>query len=178
MARLNTCNVLSAVGDPRQLWHFSAGMKDFNLNGEKAVPAGQLLPANWVAKDWGELVARKLNIAWLPLDSVFLRVLQLPKCDPSELLSMVEFQLEHPQEHGIQRQPRDGQLARHQLAPVLGHPVRRKHLPRRHGLFPGEIEVLHPRREAPELPRLARGAQDIACVQPGHGQRLDLKSDL
>ena len=94
MARLNQCNVLSAAGDPRQLWRFSAGMKDFNFNGEKSVPAGQLLPANWVAKDWGELVARKLNIAWLPLDSVFLRVLQLPKCDPSELLSMVEFQLE------------------------------------------------------------------------------------
>ena len=94
MARLNTCNVLSAAGEPRQLWRFSAGMKDFNLAGEKSVPAGQMLPANWVAKDWGELVARKLNIAWLPLDSVFLRVLQLPKCDPSELLSMVEFQLE------------------------------------------------------------------------------------
>lgn len=94
MARLNTCNVLSAAGEAQQLWRFTAGMKDFNLAGEKSMSAGQLLPANWVAKDWGELVARKLNIAWLPLDAVFLRVLQLPKCDDSELLSMVEFQLE------------------------------------------------------------------------------------
>ena len=94
MARLNTCNVLSVAGDQRQLWRYSAGLKDFNLSGEKSVPQGQALPAKWVAKDWGELVARKLNIAWLPLDQVFLRVLQLPKCDPAELASMIEFQLE------------------------------------------------------------------------------------
>lgn len=94
MARLTTCNVLNAADGERQLWRYTAGLKDFNLNGEKKSQAGQLLPAKWVAKDWGELVARKLNIAWLPVDQVFLRVLQLPKCDESELASMVEFQLE------------------------------------------------------------------------------------
>jgi hypothetical protein len=94
MARLNACNVLNAGADPRQLWRFSAGLKDFNLAGEKTLPAPQALPAKWVAKDWSDLWSRKLNISWLPLDQVFLRVLQLPKCDPSELVSMVEFQIE------------------------------------------------------------------------------------
>ena len=47
-----------------------------------------------MAKDWSTLFQRKLNIAWLPADQVFLRVVQLPAADRQELLSMVELQLE------------------------------------------------------------------------------------
>src|SRR6185295_7926912 len=47
-----------------------------------------------VAKSWSTLWRPKLNIAWLPSDQVFLRVIQLPKSDRAELLSMVELQLE------------------------------------------------------------------------------------
>ena len=52
------------------------------------------LPERLVTKDWQHLVQPRLNVAWLPPDEVFLRVVQLPKADPAETLSMVELQLE------------------------------------------------------------------------------------
>ncbi|MCD6052057.1 MAG: hypothetical protein K0Q55_3475 [Verrucomicrobia bacterium] len=94
MGRANTCNVLSAEPTRREVWRFTR-------NGNRCVPAGQKalgitepLPANWVAKGWSHLWNPKLNVAWLPDDKVFLRVLHLPPCEESEVLSMVEFQLE------------------------------------------------------------------------------------
>ena len=47
-----------------------------------------------VAKDWRSLFQRKLNVAWLPAEHVFLRVAQFPLSDFKETLSMVELQLE------------------------------------------------------------------------------------
>src|ERR1044072_4473508 len=48
-----------------------------------------------VAKDWNTVFQPKLNVAWLPADTVFLRVLQLPPADTTEeTASMVELQLE------------------------------------------------------------------------------------
>ena len=52
------------------------------------------LPAKVVGKDWSDLLSRKLNIATLPPEKVFLRVVELPECEPDELLPMVEFQIE------------------------------------------------------------------------------------
>ena len=51
-------------------------------------------PAKAVGKDWSDLLRRKLNIATLPPEKVFLRVVELPECEPDELLPMVEFQIE------------------------------------------------------------------------------------
>ena len=45
-------------------------------------------------KDWQSLLWPRLNVAWLPLDKVFIRALQLPSSDPAEVASMVELQLE------------------------------------------------------------------------------------
>ena len=47
-----------------------------------------------MGKDWRDLLSRKLNIATLPPEKVFLRVVELPECEPDELLPMVEFQIE------------------------------------------------------------------------------------
>ena len=47
-----------------------------------------------VPKTWRSLWQKKLNVAWLPGDSVFLRVVHLPKSAPEETRSMVELQLE------------------------------------------------------------------------------------
>jgi hypothetical protein len=47
-----------------------------------------------VAKNWRSFFNRKLNIAWLPPENVFLRVAQLPRSDLAETLAMVELQLE------------------------------------------------------------------------------------
>src|SRR5437868_4048512 len=94
MARWHSANVLSSAVAPRQIWQFAAHSGDFTLLREQSVGVGQHLPERLVRKDWRNLWQRKLNIAWLPIDQVFLRVIRLPAADFGELLSMVELQLE------------------------------------------------------------------------------------
>ncbi len=88
------CNVLRLDADSRQLWAFAAGKKGFTLNHEQAVPAALPLPAKTVARDWTTLLRPKLNVALLPIESVFLRVIQLPISAFDETVAMVELQLE------------------------------------------------------------------------------------
>ena len=64
------------------------------LNREQTSSASEPLPAKLVAKDWRSLWQRKLNVAWLPPEQVFLRVAQFPQSDFDETLAMVELQLE------------------------------------------------------------------------------------
>src|SRR5437667_12621297 len=93
MARWHSCNILQAAGDTRNLWQFSAGGK-IALQREVANLPTEPLPAKIIAKDWQTLFQPKLNVAWLPADKVFLRVVQIPKSDPAETQSMLELQLE------------------------------------------------------------------------------------
>ncbi len=91
----NACNVLDLSADRRRLWHFDiAGSGEAELDAEFSGLPGDALPAAQVAKDWRALFSSRLNLAWLPAGSVFLRVAQFPKCDRAELLSMVELSLE------------------------------------------------------------------------------------
>lgn len=91
----NACNVLELAADRRRLWCFDVASNGAaELDEEFSGPAGEALPAKQVAKDWHALFSSRLNIAWLPAGSVFLRVAQFPKCDRAELLSMVELALE------------------------------------------------------------------------------------
>ncbi len=78
----------------RHLWHFGARNGSFVLNREQGIVPGEPLPAGLIAKDWRSLFQRKLNIAWLPPEQVFLRVAQFPLSDYTETVSMVELQLE------------------------------------------------------------------------------------
>ena len=91
---VQSCNVLQAEIEPRQLWQFDARNGGFTLNRQQTAPPGEPLPARIVAKDWRSLFQRKLNVAWLPSEHVFLRVAQFPLSDFKETLSMVELQLE------------------------------------------------------------------------------------
>ncbi len=93
MARWHSCNVLHSGSSIRNLWQFGGSGK-FSLQREEAKLPNEPLPVKTIAKDWQTLFQPKLNIAWLPADKVFLRVIQLPKGDPAETQSMVEFQLE------------------------------------------------------------------------------------
>ncbi len=88
---IHACNVLHVGPVDRQLWQFDAG---FKLNREQTSPPGEALPSGLVAKDWTNLWQRKLNIAWLPSEQVFLRVAQFPRSDFAETVAMVELQLE------------------------------------------------------------------------------------
>lgn len=92
MARWNSCNVLDATTDARHVWQFDASK--FALKGEQTKYPGEPLPAQVVGKDWRSLFQQKMNIAWLPPQNVFLRVIHLPKASLDETISMVELQLE------------------------------------------------------------------------------------
>ena len=93
MARLHSCNVLHAGAPGRQLWQFQA-QGSFNLTREHTSADGEALPAGLAQKSWGALWQPRLNVAWLPAESVFFRVVHLPASSFAETLSMVELQLE------------------------------------------------------------------------------------
>jgi hypothetical protein len=92
--RLHSCNVLDPGPAERHLWNFQIDRDEAKLQREEALPPNAVLPEKLVVKDWHDLYQPKLNIAWLPSEQVFLRVVQLPAVDRQELLSMLEFQLE------------------------------------------------------------------------------------
>lgn len=94
MSRWHSCNVLQPGVQLRQLWQFNAAGSKFNLLKQETKLPSEPLPANLIGKDWQTLFQPRLNVAWLPADKVFLRVLQLPKADAAETQSMVELQLE------------------------------------------------------------------------------------
>ena len=91
---IHSCNVLQVGPQARHLWQFDARGRGYVLNREQTSFTGEPLPAKLIAKDWRSLWQRKLNIAWLPPENVFLRVAQFPASDFDETLSMVELQLE------------------------------------------------------------------------------------
>jgi hypothetical protein len=89
--RWSICNILRSDADTNRLWQFDAKGGGFVLSRELQ---GSSLPARFVAKSWSSLWQPKLNIAWLPPEDVFLRVIELPKSNFDETLAMVELQLE------------------------------------------------------------------------------------
>src|ERR1051325_4900306 len=91
--RPHSCNVLELGTDARRLWQFNTGGK-VSLAGEKSGPLNKPLPAKVAGKDWRDLLQPKLNIAWLPPEHAFFRVVHLPAADAAELRAMVELQLE------------------------------------------------------------------------------------
>jgi hypothetical protein len=94
MARWNSCNILQVAPDANRLWRFDAKGGDFVLDREQKVPGGEPLPSRWVAKSWSSLWQPRLNVAWLPPENVYLRIIDLPKSSFEETQSMVELQLE------------------------------------------------------------------------------------
>ena len=90
----SSCNLLEPATEGDRLWQFSVSSKKVKLTGDLRVAEGDDPPAKAVAKDWSDMISRKLNIATLPPEKVFLRVVELPSCEPDELLPMVEFQIE------------------------------------------------------------------------------------
>ena len=90
----SSCNLLEPATEGSRLCQFSVSSKKVKLSGDLRVAEGDDPPAKAVGKDWSDLLSRKLNIATLPPEKVFLRVVELPECEPDELLPMVEFQIE------------------------------------------------------------------------------------
>jgi hypothetical protein len=94
MARLHSCNVLQIGAQTSHFWTFSSNNGRVELTGEQAGSQLISLPAAAVTKDWRSIWQKRLNLAWLPAQQVFLRVIHLPTADPGEVRPMVELQLE------------------------------------------------------------------------------------
>jgi hypothetical protein len=94
MPRWTSCNLLHLAPDAKRLWQFDAKGRDFVLGREQRVPHADPLPRKWIAKSWASIWQPRLNVAWLPVESVFLRVAELPAANADETFSMVELQLE------------------------------------------------------------------------------------
>ena len=94
MARWQSCTILDVGIEAHRLWQFDAKGGGFALKREHAGAAGQPLPPSLAAKSWRSLFQPRLNIAWLPPENVFLRVIELPSSNFEETLAMVELQLE------------------------------------------------------------------------------------
>ncbi len=90
----HTCNVLYAGSEIRQIWQFSTGNNEAGLVAENQGLLGDALTAKWAAKNWRSLWQKTCNVAWLPTGQAFLRVVHLPTAERTELVSMVELQLE------------------------------------------------------------------------------------
>jgi len=94
MGHWNSANVLQTMPGGRKLWRFSAKGDRFVFDQEKTLTLSEPAPFSLVGKDWQSLVSPKLNVAWLPVDKVFFRAVQLPGQDADEIKAMVELQLE------------------------------------------------------------------------------------
>jgi hypothetical protein len=94
MARWHSCNILQIASDANRLWQFDAKGGGFALNREHRVALDEPLPPRLIAKSWSSLWQPRLNVAWLPPENVFLRVIELPRSNFAETFAMVELQLE------------------------------------------------------------------------------------
>ncbi len=93
-APVHSCNVLRLGPATQHLWQFESRSGTLALRHEYDAATEERLPGNVIGKDWHHLFQRKMNVAWLPPEQVFLRVIHLPASDFEETLSMVEFQME------------------------------------------------------------------------------------
>jgi hypothetical protein len=93
-ATVSSCNILQLAPDASRLWQFDAKGGGFALNHEHRAAIDEPLPSRLVAKSWNSLWQPRLNVAWLPPENVFLRVIELPRSTFDETFAMVELQLE------------------------------------------------------------------------------------
>jgi hypothetical protein len=94
MARWQSAILLHTGAAGKRLWLLSAAGDRFTVEDEKALLTNDPLPSGAATKDWKTLFRGKLNIAWLPPDKAFLRAIQLPAGDATEVSQMVELQME------------------------------------------------------------------------------------
>ena len=88
------CNVALADESSVRLWQTHLSGDKFVLRQEITGGQDNPLPETAVIKKWKHLIRNRLDIGWMPYSQVFLRVVQLPECEPEEFRDMLEFQLE------------------------------------------------------------------------------------
>jgi hypothetical protein len=93
-SRWHSCNVLQHVPPIGRLWQFAINNGEVTLAAHQEFQKDQALPSRTIQRGWSDLWRPRLNVAWLPADHVYLRVVHLPKGEPDELRPMLELQLE------------------------------------------------------------------------------------
>jgi hypothetical protein len=83
--------VLHNEGENRRLWRFALSSSEATLQSELDADA---LRSGSFTRTWRHLFQPYLNLAWIPPDRVFLRIVHLPPGEPDELPAMLELQLE------------------------------------------------------------------------------------
>ena len=92
---IHSCNILSFGGDDNtQLWQFHYNAGEPSLHHQTTQSNSTSISPKIAGKGWQCLWQPKLNVAWFPPDQVFLRKIQLPTSDLSEIPAMIELQLE------------------------------------------------------------------------------------
>lgn len=89
-------NVYQPAGR-RLLWQFAGASgvaADLKPVRELPLTGNEPPPKPWVAKGWSAWLSRRVNLAWLPAGTAFLRAVVLPVMPREELVAAVEFQLE------------------------------------------------------------------------------------
>jgi len=92
--RYQSCAVLATTPLGRRVWQFDVSRNRLKPSGELRFEPGKPLPKRLRSKDWQALFQPCLRVAWLPTEAAFVRAVQLPSGDPSELGALVEFQLD------------------------------------------------------------------------------------
>lgn len=92
--RWQIANVVATLGDRRCLWQFKRAGSKAELHSDQTIAVTSALPGALVGKTVRDLWQPRLNVAWLPASQVFVRVVQLPPCEPAEVSPMIEFQIE------------------------------------------------------------------------------------
>lgn len=91
----NDCNVIQVFPDLKRLWHFNVTDKQVTQKAKLNHTEEKPIPPKQVEQTWRQFLQKRLNIAWLPAEHVFLRIVHLPKGeDADETRQMLEFQLE------------------------------------------------------------------------------------
>jgi hypothetical protein len=89
-------NVYQPAGR-RLLWHFAgggSGAAELKPARELPLSGAEPPPKTLVAKGWSAFLSRRINLAWLPPGTAFVRAVTLPVMPREELVAAIEFQLE------------------------------------------------------------------------------------
>lgn len=92
--RWHSCHVLQWVQPTPRLWQFTVSNDQITLAEQKELTDDSSRSLRSLQRGWKDLWRPRLNVAWLPADHVYLRVVHLPKGEPDELQPMLELQLE------------------------------------------------------------------------------------
>ena len=92
--KFKDANVVALTGDRIVHWRLGARGAGFELTQRSEEELGIALQEKAVDKGWRQALSPRLNIAWLPPENVYFKVVQLPTTETAEIGDMLELQME------------------------------------------------------------------------------------